>query len=145
MKYSLFGLIVLWALGSFAGGGGGSTGTQQTSTVSPASSSGGTPSPGNSTTSTVNAGTLSSIFNTIYSSGVLTGSVTALTDSGDQTLKNYLLTSNDLPAGFTSEGSFSEPIPSAGPNTGVGDVAMSVATKGDPQGTNGDNLVVLGS
>ncbi len=60
-------------------------------------------------------------------------------------MKSYLLTTDDLPAGFTSEGSFGEPVPSGVPGSGVGDIAVSVATRGDAQGTNGDNLVVLGS
>jgi hypothetical protein len=151
MKYALLVLIALWALGSFACGGGGSNDSQHTTTTSPASSlvgtslPGGPPSSGNSTTSTANAGTLSGIFDTIFSSGLLNGSATTQSDNGDPTLKDYLLTTDDLPAGFTSQGSFSEPIPSGVPSSGVGDVAVSVATKGDPQGTNGDNLVVLGS
>jgi len=104
----------------------------------------GTPSPANST-STASAGSLSGIFDTIFSSGLLNGSAPASADNGDPALKNYLLTTNDLPAGFTSEGSFSEPVPSGVSGSGVGDVAVSVATRGDAQGTNGDNLVVLGS
>jgi hypothetical protein len=145
MKYTLLVLIALWALASFACGGGGSSDTQQTTTASPASSLGGTLSAENSTTSTANAGTLSGIFDTIFSSGLLNGSATTQSDSGDPTLKSYLLTTDDLPTGFTSQGSFSEPIPSGAPSSGVGEVAVSIATKGDPQGTNGDNTVVLGS
>ncbi len=142
MKYMLLGLIVLWALGSFACGGGGSNSAQQTTTASPASTLAGTQSPGSGATSTANAGALSGIFDTIFSSGLLNGSATAQSDSGDPTLKNYLLTTDELPAGFTSQGSFSEPVPSGVPSTGVGDVAVSVATNGE---TSGDNVVVLGS
>jgi hypothetical protein len=145
MKYTLLGLIVLWALGSFACGGGGSNSAQQTTTASPAPTLGATHSPGSSATSTANAGALSGIFDTIFSSGLLSGSATAQSDSGDPTLKNYLLTTGELPAGFTSQGSFSEPVPSGAASSGVGEVAVSVATKGDPLGTNGDNVVVLGS
>ncbi len=151
MKYALFVLIALWALASFACGGGGSSDTQQTSTASPASSLPGTssldetPSPGNGATSIPNAGSLSGIFDTLFNSGLLNGSATASADDGDPALKNYLLTTDDLPSGFTSEGSFAEPIPSGVAGSGVGDVAVSVATRGDAQGTNGDNLVVLGS
>ncbi len=145
MKYALLVLIALWALGSFACGGGGSNDSQQTTTASPASPLGGTPLSRNSTTSTANAGTLSGIFDTIFSSGLLNGSATTPSDNGDPTLKNYLLTTDELPTGFTSQGSFSEPIPSGGPSSGVSDVAVSVATKGDVQGPTGDNLVALGS
>jgi hypothetical protein len=145
MKYTLLGLIVLWALGSFACGGGGSNSAQQTTTASPASTLGATQSPGDNATSTANAGALSGIFDTIFSSGLLNGSATAQSDSGDPALKGYLLTTDELPAGFTSEGSFSEPIPGGAASSGVGDVAVSIATKGDPLGTNGDNVVVLGS
>src|ERR1700687_4761239 len=151
MKYALLVLIALWALVSFACGSGRSSGTQQTSTASPGSSLAGTstpvktPSTGNGATSAANAGSLSGIFDTIFSSGLLNGSATDSTDSDDPALKTYLLTTADLPAGFTSEGSFSEPVRSGVSGSGVGDVAVSVATKGDAQGTNGDNLVVIGS
>src|SRR5260370_25098850 len=120
MKFALLVLIALWALASFACGGGGSNGTQQTSTASPASSLAGTSSPasslgrttssGSGATSAANAGSLSGIFDTIFSSGLLNGSATASADNGDPALKNYLLTTDDLPAGFTSEGSFAEPV-----------------------------------
>ena len=74
---------------------------------------------------------------------MLDGSQPHTFDSGDETLKQYLLSDSDLPSGFTPEGTFTASVPASDSFSG-GDAAVSIASKGGPNGTD-FNGMMLGS
>jgi len=81
---------------------------------------------------------LGDVFATLFGSGALGGGIAAGDGSelagygpGDASLKQYLLTESDLPAGFAVQGAEAVRIPDGISKGGGGDVALSIASKGD--------------
>lgn len=75
------------------------------------------------------------IFNTIFSSGALTrgagGGDAGEMPARDASLKDYLLTENDVPSGYTPTGDFSYRLPDGISKNGGMDMAASMFMSGD--------------
>ncbi len=143
---TLFAAVAL--LAAACGGGDKKPAPTQAPKDTPAASASATPEA--ATTRSAASGqagekTLGSVFGTLFSSGVLGGGsgadgVSPQFAPGDPALEKYVLAASDLPDGFTVEQTGSVRVPDGLSTAGKGDVAMSIATKGDvkaedPRGT----------
>jgi len=90
-----------------------------------------------------------SIFSTLFSSDPLNlspagdgGAVPAF-GPGDESLKRYLLTKDDIPAGYSSMGEFTYRVPDGVSKEGGMDMAASMFTSGDPQSDDPSGATVV--
>ena len=92
--------------------------------------------------------TIGSVFGTLFTSGVLGGgnggdAGTPQFAPGDPALEQYVLSAGDLPDGFTLQQTGAVRVPDGLSAAGKGDIAMSIATKGDVQGDDPRGTVML--
>jgi hypothetical protein len=137
MKRILLPLVALLTLAAVACGGG----DKKPSSAAP-SESGATAS----ASPAVPAGgeeAVGGIFNTLFSSSALGGSEAGTTPALDGSLTQYLLTEDDVPAGYTSLGDFSYRLPDGISKEGGMDMAASTFSTGDPTGADPSKSTML--
>jgi predicted small lipoprotein YifL len=129
MKRILLSLVALLALAAVACGG-----DKQPASASPPESGARSAPAASSSPAASNGGeeAVGSIFNTLFSSGALGGSEAGTTPARDGSLTQYLLTEDDVPAGYTSLGDFSYRVPDGISKEGGMDMAASTFSTGDP-------------
>ncbi|HLB23604.1 MAG TPA: hypothetical protein VJP07_05880 [Dehalococcoidia bacterium] len=90
------------------------------------------PTEGASTRASDGAGTVSSVFSSLFQGGTSGGSTLRGAGGGDESLKAYLPSEDDFPSDYTPFGSFTYSTPAGSSDLGAMDMAMTMAMKGDP-------------
>lgn len=150
MKRVLLSLVALVALAGVACSGGdkkpAATATEPAaeSTSAPAKDAASTPE-----ASGDGADPIGSIFSTLFDNSALNlspgtdGGAAPEFGPGDESLKQYLLTADDIPAGYSSMGEFSYRVPDGISKEGGMDMAASMFTSGDPESSDPSGATIV--
>lgn len=157
MNRILLPFVALVAVVAFACGGGATKSAptrppEATATTAPAatpspdaSSSAGASSPASAGGSGEEA--VGGIFDTIFNSGALTRGTSGIDPgampAGDESLKRYLLSQADVPAGYAPLGEFSYRLPDGISKSGGMDMGASMFMSGDPAAADPSGSTIL--